>query len=189
MRRIAVAVLLALTAATPAFAATVAGLTIPDEADVGGKKLVLNGTGLRAKFVVKVYVAALYFPEKRTKAKDIVAADEPRRAQMSFLYDVSKDQLCGAWNEGLEANTPDASAEVKAGFKTLCDAMPAQTGKSEIAFNYVPGKGTEIFVKNQSKGTIAGKPFADALLKCWIGKEPAGGAAFKKSLLGGGGGD
>lgn len=38
-------------------AASLAGVTLPDTEQVGGTKLVLNGLGLRTKFMVKVYVA------------------------------------------------------------------------------------------------------------------------------------
>ena len=41
-------------------AASLAGVTLPDTAQVAGTTLVLNGLGLRKKFVVKVYVAGLY---------------------------------------------------------------------------------------------------------------------------------
>jgi hypothetical protein len=45
-------------------AAEVAGVSLPDEVvlESTGEKLVLNGVGVRKKFVVKVYVGALYLP-------------------------------------------------------------------------------------------------------------------------------
>lgn len=35
-------------------------MRVPAQLSEGGQALVLNGAGLRTKFVVKVYVAALY---------------------------------------------------------------------------------------------------------------------------------
>ena len=55
----------------------------------------------------------------------------------------------------------------------------------EMAFTYLPGKGTEISVRGQSQGTIPGKPFADALFACWLGPRPDPGEEFKQALLGG----
>lgn len=49
-------------------AASVAGVTLPDTATVGSTRLVLNGLGLRTKFVLKVYVAGLYLPQKSSDA-------------------------------------------------------------------------------------------------------------------------
>jgi hypothetical protein len=45
-------------------AGTLADVTLPDTVQVGGRTLVLNGLGLRKKFVVKVYVAGLYLEQK-----------------------------------------------------------------------------------------------------------------------------
>ena len=61
--RILAAVALCLLLAVPAGAGTLAGVTLPDTAQVAGKDLVLNGLGLRKKFVIKVYVGGLYLPQ------------------------------------------------------------------------------------------------------------------------------
>lgn len=184
--RIVPATLLSLVlVALPAAAGTLAGVTLPDKAEAKGQSLVLNGMGLRKKFVVKVYVAGLYLPQKEKNAQKILSADTPHRMVMHFLYGVSKDQMCEAWNEGLEANTPNASAEVKKGFATLCGWMePIDKGK-QIVMTYVPGEGTHVEVNGKMKGTIPGAATADAILATWIGPKPGPGDDFKKAILGG----
>lgn len=177
--------ILALFLALPAAAGTLAGVTLPDKADVDGKSLVLNGMGLRKKFVVKVYVGGLYLPQKEKSAAKILGADAPRRMVLHFIYDVSKDQMCEAWNEGLEANTPNASAEVKKNFATLCTWMDGVGEGQKLVLTYVPGTGTTVEVGGKSKGTLPGKATADAILSTWIGQDPAPGADFKKAVLGG----
>src|SRR4029079_15241076 len=107
----------------PAGAGTLAGVTLPDKADGKGQTLVLNGMGLRKKFVIKVYVGGLYLPSRERSGAKVLAADAPRRMVLDFLYGVSADQMCDAWKEGLEDNTPNASAEVKKNFQTLCGWM------------------------------------------------------------------
>jgi predicted deacylase len=114
----------------------------------------------------------------------VLAADVPRRGVLRFLYGVSKEQMCEAWDEGLAANTPGAPADVEAGFERLCSLMADVEKGDEIAFTYLPGRGTEISVRGQSQGTIAGKPFADALFACWLGPKPGPGEDFKRALLG-----
>ena len=52
-----------------------------------------------------------------------------------------------------------------------------------MSFTYQPGMGTEIAVKGAAKGTIAGKPFADAIFACWLGSVPPN-AELKTGLLG-----
>lgn len=179
------ALALSFAAPPPAAAAELAGVTLPDRAEAGGKDLVLNGMGLRSKFFIKVYVGGLYLAEKSSSAQNVLAADAPRILVMHFLYGVSKDQMCDAWNEGLEANTPNPSAELEQDFAKLCGWMADLEKGDELRLTYVPGTGTTVSVAGQEKGTIAGKAFADAVLGTWIGPEPGPGEGFKKAVLGG----
>ncbi len=103
------------------------------------------------------------------------ADDSHRQLVMQFLRDVGKDKMCEAWDEALEKNTPDASAELKAQFVTLCDYMEDIKKEQQFVFTYVAGTGTEVDVAGVAKGTIPGKEFADALFKAWIGPNPGPG--------------
>jgi hypothetical protein len=183
--RIATTALLALSLTLPAGAGTLAGVTLPDKAEVGGQSLVLDGLGLRSKFFIKVYVGGLYLPQKEKSAAKVMSADAPRRMVMHFLYGVSKEQMCDAWKEGLEQNTPKAPVDVKKAFTTLCGWMEPIPKGNELALTYTPGKGTEVEVNGKAKGTLEGKPTADAILGTWIGPDPGPGADFKKAVLGG----
>jgi hypothetical protein len=161
------------------------GVTLPREVTVAGRTLVLNGLGLRKKFVVKVYVAGLYLPERSSDAEAILAADEPRHMVLEFLRGVSNDQMCGAFYDGLEDNTPDHSEALKAQFDEACAMMPEKIEKGDqLVFTYVPGTGTTIAVKGEARGTIPGKEFADALFRAWLGPKPGPGEGTKKDLLG-----
>ena len=184
MRRLILAATLVLTAATSASAASLAGVTLDDRVTVGTQQLVLNGLGLRKKFEVKVYVGGLYLPSKQNSPATILATDAPRRMVMHFLYSVTKSQMAEAWEEGLEANTPNASAEVKTAFKTLGSWMEDVPKGNRIVVTYTPGTGTTVEVNGKNKGTLGGKATADAILNTWIGPKPAPGADFKKGVLG-----
>jgi len=184
--RTRLAALLALfLTASAAWAGTLAGITLPDKADAGGHALVLNGLGLRTKLFIKVYVGGLYLPQKEKSAQKVLGADAPRRMVLHFIYDVSKEQMCDAWEEGLEANTPNASAEVKKGFTALCTWMDGVGKGQELALTYLPGEGTRVEIAGKVKGTLPGKPTADAILSTWIGPDPGPGNDFKKAVLGG----
>jgi Chalcone isomerase-like len=160
------------------------GVTLLRSVEVGGRTLQLNGAATRKKFIVKVYVAGLYLPTRETDAEKILAADEPRHLVMQFVHDVDKGKMCNAWNEALANNTPDASPELKTQFETLCGYMEDIKKGEQFVFSYLPGEGTRVDVKGTTKGTIPGKPFADALFKAWIGPKPGPGEGFKKNLLG-----
>ncbi|HUO51732.1 MAG TPA: chalcone isomerase family protein [Gemmatimonadaceae bacterium] len=163
---------------------TLADVTLPATVDVAGHALVLNGAAVRKKFIVKVYVAGLYLTMKSKDPDAILAADSARRMALHFVHDVGKDKLCEAWNDGLKDNTPNPSAQLTADFKTLCDDMADIKDGQVMTMTYVPGTGTTIEIAGAAKGTIAGKDFADAVLRTWIGPKPGPGEGFKKGVLG-----
>lgn len=174
-----------LALAVPAVAANVAGVNLEDKITVGTQTLMLNGAGLRKKFVIKVYAGGLYLPSKQGNAATIIATDQSRRMVMHFLYSVTKAQMAEAWNEGLTDNTPKASPEVKTAFKTLESWMEDVPKGNRIVLTYVPGTGTTVEVNGKTKGTLGGKAVSDAILNTWLGPDPAPGADFKKAVLGG----
>ncbi len=178
------AMILILLFAAPIAAGTLAGITLPDAVDVDGKQMVLNGMALRKKIVFKVYVAGLYLPAKEQSGEKILAADEPRCTVMHFLRSVSPNQVNEAWYEGLEANTPGYSPQLKGQFDALAALMESLKDGDKLVFTYKPGVGTEVKVKGKIKGTLGDKAFADALFACWIGKKPGPGEKFKNGLLG-----
>lgn len=161
------------------------GVTLPRRISVEGHDLVLNGAGLRKKFIVKVYVGALYLPAPSADAEAILAANAPRRMVLQFLYGVGPEKMCEAWDEALEKNTPGAGPELTEQFRTLCGWMEKIEKTEQFVFTYLPGTGTTVDVKGVTKGTIPGKAFADALFKAWLGPKPGPGDGFKKNLLGG----
>lgn len=183
MRRLILAAALSLSALT-ASAATLAGVTLEDHATVNNQHLMLNGMGLRKKFIVKVYVGGLYLPAKQSNAATVIATDQPRRMVMHFLYSVTKSQMADAWEEGLTDNTPNASPEVKSAFKTLQGYMEDVPKGNKIILTYVPGIGTTVEVNGKNKGVLGGKAVSDAILNTWIGPDPAPGEDFKKAVLG-----
>jgi hypothetical protein len=179
---IGLALLLLFTA--PIVAGTLAGVTLPDNLKIGEQTLVLNGLALRKKVVFKVYVAGLYLPVKEQSGEKILAADGLRCTVMHFLRSVEAGKINEAWFEGLQANTPNHSQELKKQFDTLATLMEDLKEGDKLVFTYQPGKGTEVKVKGIIKGVLGDKAFADALFSCWIGKKPGPGEDFKQGLLG-----
>lgn len=170
----------------PTDAGELKGVTLPDSIEVEGQSLQLNGMALRKAYgLVKVYVAGLYLPEKQTDAAQVLGADTARRMVMHWLRDVGEESICEAWIEGLDNNTENPSAELRADFDTLCQWTGSAENDSEYVFTYLPGQGTTVEVAGETKGTLEGKVFADALFAAWIGPNPGPGQTFKQDLLGG----
>lgn len=180
--------LAAVLAAAPALAADVevAGKRIPEQVSEGGLTLVLNGAGLRTKFVVKVYIAALYVTAKSGDAAAVINSAEPRRMRLQLLRDVDSKSLDDALQEGLRDNTPKQElAALKAPADRLSQLMAeigtAKTG--DVVDLDFDARGVTITGNGKPRGRIDSPEFARALLRVWLGDNPAQ-ASLKKSLLG-----
>lgn len=169
---------------TSILAGTLAGIILPDNLKIDDQTLVLNGMALRKKVIFKVYVAGLYLPAKEKNSETILAADKTRCTVMHFVRSVDAGKISEAWFEGLQANTPKYSPELKNQFDVLATLMEDVKEGDKLVFTYRPGKGTEVKVKGVIKQTLGDKAFADALFACWIGKKPGPGESFKNGLLG-----
>jgi hypothetical protein len=158
-------------------------VTLPDTAQVGGKTLVLNGMGIRTKYMVKVYVAGLYLEQKSSDAGAIIKADAPKRIVMQFLHGVSKNQMSDAFTESFNDNTPDAMRTMKSDIDRLLAALEQLNGGDQMVFTYLPGTGTTMSIKGQDKLTIAGPEFGQVMFSVWLGPKPPT-ADVKKGMLG-----
>ncbi|HSD52817.1 MAG TPA: chalcone isomerase family protein [Burkholderiales bacterium] len=189
MTRIAAVVLVALFSVA-SLAAEVAGIKLDDKTriDAGGPDLVLNGAGIRTRFVVKVYVGGLYLTEKKTAAADAIAVGGPKRVSITMLRDVGAQQFNEALVDGFRANNTAADVEkLKAPLDELGAIMNA-LGEAKkgnvITLDFVPGTGTRVLVDGAAKGKpIAGDEFYKGLLRIWLGDKPVDGD-LKKAMLG-----
>jgi hypothetical protein len=164
-------------------AATLAGVTLPDTAQVGSTNLVLNGIGLRSEFMVKVYVAGLYLEQKSSDANAIIKAEAPKRIVMQFVHSASKSQMTNAFTESFNNNTPDAMKTMKPDIDRFLGALDAAKVGDQMSFTYVPGTGTTFAINGQDKLTIAGPAFGQVIFSVWLGPKPPT-AQVKKGMLG-----
>ena len=179
----ALILLLLLTAVADLRAGTLAGVTLPDTVQAGSTSLQLNGMGLRTKFMVKVYVAGLYLPQKSSDANVVLKADTPKQIVMHFVRDVTKNQLTDGFSESFHNNTPDAEKALKPDIERLFAALGPVKDGQEITFTYLPGKGTSVQLAGKEALTIEGPGFAEMLFSVWLGPKPPN-PGLKKGLLG-----
>src|SRR5260221_10330987 len=103
------AFLIAALGAGAAHAKECKGVNFPDQAQVEGSNLMLNGLGLRqaTAFKVNVYVAALYVAKTSSDASAILGATTPSELILQFVRNVGADDLRKGWSEGFEKNSKD----------------------------------------------------------------------------------
>ena len=178
--------LLLLLWALPAAALELAGVKLADKTRVGAEELVLNGAGIRTRFIFKVYVGALYLPAKETTRAQVLSQRGAKRVSLTLLRDLSAQQLTEAFETGMRANT--GAAQIEAMQPRIAELLSLFTNGKEgdvISIDFVPGSGTLVRVNGAVKGKpIPGEDFYRALLRIWLGDEPVD-EALKKAMLGG----
>ena len=82
------------------------GVHFPEQVQIDGSTLRLNGLGLRQATILKVnvYVAALYVANVSSDPQALLGSHTPKELILHFVHNVSDNDLAKAWEEGFEHN-------------------------------------------------------------------------------------
>jgi len=168
----------ALALAAPVQAAEVNGVKIEDSVTVGGQKLVLNGAGMRKKFVINVYVAALYLQTKKNTTADVLAQTTPKRVTLVLQREVSSDEFGQLFITSMNKNsTKEEKAKVisqTGKFGEMFASLDKVKKGDVIHLDWIPGQGTVSTVNGKVTGeTLPDLAFYNAVLRIWLGDNPA----------------
>ena len=180
---------MALALAAPAHAAEVSGVKLDDSVTVGGQKLVLNGAGMRQKFIINVYVAGLYLQNKKNTTAEVLAQTTPKRVTLVLQREVSSDEFGQLFITSMNKNsTKEEKAKVvnqTVKFGEMFASLDKVVKGDIITLDWIPGTGTISTLNGKKIGeTLPGIDFYNAVLRIWLGDSPAQ-ESVKKELLGG----
>lgn len=156
---------------------------------LAGQPLVLNGVGVRKRFVFDIYVGGLYVGKKAARTEELVGQPGPKRVALRFLRDVEGELFVNSLHVGLRANHSEAELarwqkQVETLTTTIKTIALARRGDT-VYFDYTPQDGTRVSVNGVTRGPlIPGEDFYAAVLRVWLGETPAD-AGLKKGMLGG----
>lgn len=169
-------------------AVEVGRVVLEDTVHLGNSNLLLNGAGVRSKFVFDLYVAALYLGTKKTTAAAVLNDVGEKRIALHLLRDIGADDFLYTFKKAIEKNHTDAQMQAMKNQLHELDVIFYKTGKVRaggvITLDYLPALGTQIAVNGVVRGSIEGLEFNAALLKIWLGEKPAQ-QDLKLKLLGG----
>ena len=179
----------AAAAATAVDSVQLKGHSYPKTIQLEGKTLQLNGAGVRYKFIVPVYTAALYTEKPVKSEAEFLAAPGSKRLILTMLRKVDSNELGYMFAKAMKVNIdPKDMVTALPGLarmgQVFADAKAVNPGDTIIMDWMVKGKNTVIAIRNE----VQGEPFADAafhraLMGVWLGKNAAD-AQLKKALLG-----
>lgn len=172
-----------ITAAVNLHPAEIDGVYFKDEYQAGKRMLELRGYAvLNYMLVIKAYAGALYI-EKNT-ASDTALNDVHRILELYYFHKISAEDFRESTSEMIKRNTTENEfmqlSEKLVTFNNLYkDVKPGDRYRAE----YIPGRGTTLYLNGQPLGTVTGAGFSKAIFSIWLGRDPID-KKFRDELLG-----
>ncbi len=161
----------------------VAGIQLPGSVMMQDSQLALNGAGVRSKFFMDLYVGSLYLPKSAHTLEQVVAQPSSMVRLNITSGLITAEKMQDAINEGFDLATDGDISPIKAQIDTFM-AMFAEPIKKGDQFSFLTSEGSVTSYKNgKLLSTIEGETFRLALLKIWLGDEPAQ-DSLKEAMLG-----
>lgn len=163
-----------------------AGVTFPDQVQVHGEALTLNGLGVRKASVLRisVYVAALHLTEPSSDPQRILQPNTPSELVLQFMRPVNANEIRRSWEEGLAKNAPGHPPGLEEGLAQLNSWVTNVTAGQRMTFIRIPGTGMQFDLPGTVNGMVEGDEFSKAFLSIWLGDIPQT-PELKSGLLGG----
>jgi len=189
----------------------VSGVTVPAKLGFGGTVRELNGAGTRVKYLMHVYVGALYLKEKTTDSKAIINADKPMSVRLQIISAMlTNEHMERAIREGFYKSLNGKVAPFKEHLDLICEVFTSEPTKIGDVYDihYTPGIGITVskngkpfefskFHKNDTKiallkklghtkdgyEAIPGLDFKEAIFGIWLSGDPVD-EDLKDAMLG-----
>jgi len=149
------------------------GVEFYTETTINEVPVIINGIGVRTKYFMNMYVAALYLKKKSKEGSTIINADEKMGIHLRLVSSmVTRERFKEAVMDGFKnASTGKDTKEKQFTFMSFLGEE--FNDQDRIYMDYAPKVGTNVYKNGVLKGTIPGIEFKKALFAIWLGKNPA----------------
>ncbi|MEI6826902.1 MAG: chalcone isomerase family protein [Desulfuromonadales bacterium] len=183
MKNLCAGLFLALFFVSLSHAVEVAGVKLDPAVTVNSQQLKLNGSGIRKKFFVKVYIGSLYAGKQLATAAAALSDSGDKLIRMNFLHSkVEKEKILEAFSEGFANNSPDMVGAPE--LKKFLALFTADFMKGDVVDLALAADGSVAASLNgKSLGSVSSTKLAKAVLAIYLGDKPAD-DSLKKGMLG-----
>lgn len=164
-------------------AAALDGVQLPETLEVNGRRLILNGYGLRTYSIlgIHIYVAGLYLEHPSTDAEQIIHSPETKQLLIRFEHSVGADAARKAWSDGLADNCQAPCHVDPNDVAQFLANIPAMHDGDSYSLLFTR-EGASVTVDGRLVGVISKRSFAEAMLATFLGPRPAS-ERLKQDLL------
>lgn len=163
----------------------IGGVRLPDSIEIDGVALLLNGAGIRTKFIFDVYAGGLYLRSPSHNGAAIIAADTPMLVRMHFIYDgIEPERMQKGWTKGFRRLAPNADKKLQQAMARFNGLFTVTVKENDIYdIGWIPGKGLEVRFNGRVLDVIDNFDLKKVLFTIWFGREPAD-TDLKEGMLG-----
>ena len=174
MKKFTIAVLAFFMMCSVSFALDADEVKLPDVIKSGTSDLVLNGSGIRTKLFLDLYVGGLYLDQKSTDVEMLAKADKAMAIKLTITSRmISGSKMASATNDGFEKSTEGNTDPIQAEIAEMISVLKEDIVVGDtFDFIYNPVEGTKIIKNGKVKATIKSVEFKKALFGIWLGSDP-----------------
>ena len=158
---------------------------VPGELSIDESLLMLNGSGLRSRLFIDLYVGSLYLSHPESDASNIIQADESMAIRLSIVSSlITGEKLRDATLDGFNQAVADTSALDERISRFLrAFSEPLEVGDLfQLSWN--PNSDLLVVTRNDVVvEQIEGLDFKQALFAIWLGEDPVQ-ESLKDEMLG-----
>ena len=147
---------------------------LPSTLEAGDVKLVLNGSGARTKYLMKMYVAGLYLTQPSAKPAAIIAAEAPMSIRLEITSGlVTQEKLVESLNEGFDKATLGKPEPIRKEIDQFRRCFASEIAKGDVFdLVYLPEHGVTVLKNGKRQGVVPGLAFKKALFGIWLSDNP-----------------
>lgn len=174
MLRIITSFILGLALLPAAQAIEINDIEVADTIQVAEQSLALNGTGIRSKFFLNIYIGALYLNEKSSDAEKLIAADEAMTIRLYITSSlIDGEKMSEATLDGFVKSTGGNLGPIQKEVESLIGAFRDAVEDNDVFdLQYVPGTGVSVVRNGETKVVVPGLEFKKALFGIWLSEDP-----------------
>lgn len=185
MKKLLTTLILSLFVTLPTQALTIKGVDVKESMKLDNQVLVLNGAGIRTKWFVEGYIAALYLSEKTTDSQAVIEADEPMAVRLIITSGmITPKRMSDSTRDGFVSSTGGNIAPIKNEIDELISAFKDSVEEGDVFdLVYKPEVGVTVFRNGEEKAQVEGLEFKKALLGIWISERGIQ-KSLRKNMMG-----
>ena len=170
MKQLLTMLMLSLMVSLPTQALTLKGVDVKESIKLENQELVLNGAGVRTKWFVEGYIAALYLTEKTNIAESVIEADAPMAVRLIITSNmITPKRMTDSTRDGFVSSTGGNIAPIENEVEELISAFKDKVEEGDVFdLVYLPNHGVTVYRNGEEKTNVKGLEFKKALFGIWI---------------------